>query len=137
VASLLIPAEAPLAQTLAAPAQAAGVAVLIEGDWEVARKVKADGVMIDTFADYTAARSRLGGEAIVGASCASRHAAMELAEAGADFIFFAEPRLAAWWSEVSVVPCVGGDEFRVPDRSMWHGPAESRAAVAEAMKDAA
>ena len=136
VASILIPAEEPLAAALTAPAQAIGIAVLIEGHWDLAKKVKADGVMIERLEDYAPARALLGGAAIVGASSASRHAAMELADAGADFIFFADPRLAAWWSEVSVVPCVGGGEFRVPNASMWIGPAEARAAVAEAMHDA-
>jgi thiamine-phosphate pyrophosphorylase len=142
VASLLIaegPAQEPLARTLTAPAQALGVAVLIEGNLELAKKVKADGVMIERLEDYASARAAFGGDAIVGAACAARHAAMELADAGADFIFFADPRLAAWWSEVSVVPCVSaaaGAEFRVPAATMWDGPADARAAVAEAMHDA-
>jgi thiamine-phosphate pyrophosphorylase len=141
VASLLIaqgPAQESLARTLTAPAQASGVAVLTEGNLELAKKVKADGVMIEGLEDYTAARAALGDEAIVGASCTSRHAAMDLADAGVDFIFFADPRLAAWWSEVSVVPCVGGAsaEFRVPAATMWDGPAEAHAAVVEAMHDA-
>jgi thiamine-phosphate pyrophosphorylase len=138
VASLLIaagPAQEAVARALTAPAQARGVAVLIEGETELAKKVKADGVMIAGIVqDYMAAREALGRDVIVGAACATRDQAMDSAEAGADFVFFADPRLVSWWSEVSVVPCVAsgggeGAEFRVPAASMWDSPAQARAAV--------
>lgn len=145
VASLLISsgdAQELLARNLTGPAQAADIAVLIEGDAELAKKMKADGVMIaGTAADYNTARAALGRDAIVGAACATRDEAMEAGEAGADFIFLADPALVSWWTEVSVVPCValnGGDnaEFRVPGAGMWDGPEAARAAVNEILAHA-
>jgi thiamine-phosphate pyrophosphorylase len=140
VAALLIaagPSQAVLAETLAAPVQAGGAAVLIEGDVGLARKVKADGVMTGgSLEDYATARAALGADAIVGAACASRHEAMEAAEAGADFVFLADAVLARWWSEVAVVPCVamtGGEnaEFRVPPARMWESPELAKNVITE------
>ena len=70
---------------------------------------------------YAEARRLVGPDAIVGVSCyASRHEAMEAAEAGADYVAFGaffptrtkEPRdradvdILSWWSEMMTVPCV-------------------------------
>jgi thiamine-phosphate pyrophosphorylase len=141
VASLLIaegPSQAALAEALTGPAQARGVAVLIEADVELARKVKADGVMTGGgLQDYSTARAALGPDAIVGARCASRHEALEAAEAGADFVLLDDPGLVTWWTEISVVPCVasaGGDnaEFRVPPMRMWESVELAKGAIRDA-----
>jgi thiamine-phosphate pyrophosphorylase len=137
VASLLVaegPSQAALAEALTELAQGRGVAVLIDGDVGLARKVKADGVMTGGgLEDYTTARAALGPDAIVGTKCASRHEAMEMAEAGADFIFLEDADLAAWWSEVSVVPCValegGTAEFGVPPMRMWESPELAKSTI--------
>src|SRR5690606_8559308 len=81
-----------------------------------------DGVHIgqeDT--PYTEARRLLGGRAMIGVTCkASRHLAMEAADAGADYVafgaFFATDTKQAtarapieildWWQSLAVVPCV-------------------------------
>jgi thiamine-phosphate pyrophosphorylase len=106
-------------------AQRRGVAALIADDARLARTLKADGVHLAAGADgaitrYAEVREILGQRGIVGGEAGgSRHEAMELAEAGADYVAFApDPELAAddaaderddftgWWAEVFEVPCV-------------------------------
>jgi thiamine-phosphate pyrophosphorylase len=77
--------------------------------------IEADGI------SYAKAHALVGADAIVGVNCkASRHAAMEAAEAGADYVAFgpffpshgqerAEIDLLSWWSEIMTVPCVAMD----------------------------
>lgn len=116
-------------QELLAIGQAAGAAVLIEGDVELARRSSADGVHLragDGLLDRIAhARKTLGAKAIVGCDPgASRHDAMEAGEAGADYLAFGEVdladdevfgdgdsrlRLIAWWAEVFEIACVALD----------------------------
>ena len=134
VAALLVaPAEAlPLGPAAAGPlvaaAQQANVAALIAGDARLAEGLGADGLHVrparDIADQYGQARRHLGAGAIVGADCGvSRHDAMSLAEAGADYIAFGAPRhlndrargrarrdaLVAWWGEIFEVPCVALD----------------------------
>jgi thiamine-phosphate pyrophosphorylase len=103
-------------------AQARDVAFLLNDRPDLAARTGCDGVHVgqqDT--PYPEARRRVGPEGIVGVTChASRHLAMEAAEAGADYVAFgaffptatkdppsrAEPGLLAWWSELMTVPCV-------------------------------
>ena len=100
--------------------QTAGAACLIENDAEGAAELGADGVHIDADATlYARAREILGESANVGVGCGlRRHEAMELAEAGADYVAFGDgeaahretmAELIGWWSEVFVVPCVAWD----------------------------
>lgn len=130
-ASLLIvpPAGAQLgaaeARTLVESAQRRGVAALIADDARLARTLKADGVHLSAGAEgaiarYAEAREILGQRGIVGGEAGgSRHEAMELAEAGADYVAFApDPGIApdeaaderddltGWWAEVFEVPCI-------------------------------
>jgi thiamine-phosphate pyrophosphorylase len=134
VAALLVaPAEDLLFEPVAvasliAAAQRADVAALIAGDARLAEGLRADGVHLrpakDIADQYGQARRRLGAGAIVGADCGvSRHDAMLLAEAGADYVAFGAPRhlndrarargrrdgLVAWWGEIFEVPCVALD----------------------------
>jgi thiamine-phosphate pyrophosphorylase len=119
-------------------AQGKGSAALLRDDVALARALRADGVhlsaALDNLARYEDARSVLGARAIVGADAGgSRHMAMELGEAGAEYVAFgqttlpraadpaaeedaSEPReaftqveLINWWSEVFEVPCVALD----------------------------
>jgi thiamine-phosphate pyrophosphorylase len=111
--------DARAVKPLVEAARAKGVAALVAQDARLARQTGADGVHLDWSADieddYRAARALLGQNMIVGASAgSSRHDAMTLAEAGADYIAFkieAQDRAAsvdtvAWWAEIFEVPCV-------------------------------
>ncbi len=126
VATVLLPAaDAATLAPLVALAQSRGAAALVADDARLARTVGADGIHLSWTPDlaqrYTAARAALGGESIVGIEAGgSRHDAMVLGEAGADYIAFAPPPdaqddgeratlhadLIAWWSELFEVPCV-------------------------------
>jgi len=127
--------------------QGAGLACLIENDIDRAEQLGADGVHIAADgALYARARGLLGESANIGVGCGGvRHAAMQLAEAGADYVAFGpesdmmEPgdsyeELIAWWSEIFVVPCVAwnvdtpssaerfaraGADFVAPPRTIW------------------
>jgi thiamine-phosphate pyrophosphorylase len=122
--------EAAAARPLVEAAQRQGVAALIADDARLARTLRADGVHLgatgDPAAAYDEARSILGqgGIGIVGVDAGiSRHDAMTLAEAGADYIAFGAPahlkdrdkargrrdELIAWWAEIFQAPCVAFD----------------------------
>lgn len=110
-----------LAGDLVAIVQAAGAAALVPDDTRIAGRLKADGVHVETgLGDLRAAVDSFRGKRTVGAGdIHSRHAAMEAAEIGADYIFFgrrhgdshaaSHPKaldLAQWWSELTDVPAV-------------------------------
>lgn len=103
--------------------QARGVAALVPDDARLARTLKADGVHLMTSPDisarYAEAREILGTRYIVGADVGlSRHDAMTIGEAGADYVAFSLPAeagieaedeqldLVSWWNEIFEVPCV-------------------------------
>jgi thiamine-phosphate pyrophosphorylase len=109
-------------------AQRRNVAALIGGDAALARSTGADGVHLladnAAAAAYAEARRILGPSAVVGADVGiSRHDAMLLGEAGADYIAFGAPPhlhdrakglarrndLVAWWAEIFEMPCVAFD----------------------------
>ncbi len=121
-------------------AQKHDTAALLLDDAALARTLRADGVHLSASADvmarYDEARSVLGGGAIVGCDAGgSRHIAMELGEAGAEYVAFGcdvslvgavddsdvdgevpapvehfdQRALIAWWSDVFEVPCVAVD----------------------------
>jgi thiamine-phosphate pyrophosphorylase len=109
-------------------AQAKGIAALIADDAELARALRADGVHLrweeDIIARYGEARDILGRRFVVGADAGrSRHDAMTLGEAGADYVAFGIPArvedraaararrldLIGWWGEIFEVPCVAFD----------------------------
>jgi thiamine-phosphate pyrophosphorylase len=116
------------ARPLVELAQKKDVAALIDGDAQLARTLRADGVHLpwskDIAAQYAEAREVLGTRYIVGVDVGrSRHDAMSLAEDGADYIGFGIPshvedrdtagdrrrELISWWSEIFEVPCVAFD----------------------------
>jgi thiamine-phosphate pyrophosphorylase len=120
--------EAATARSLVARAQQAGVAALLADASDLVRTLRADGVHLNParhlLEAYAAARQTLGPDAIIGADVAiSRHDAMSLAEAGADYIAFGAPShlkdrararerrddLVSWWGEIFEVPCVALD----------------------------
>jgi len=102
-------------------AQSKGAAALLLDEPDPARQLKADGIHLPDGKDlndrYQAARKTLGGGRIVGVQVSSRHDAMVLGEAGADYIAFGrlssaeearekQLELIAWWAELFEVPCV-------------------------------
>jgi thiamine-phosphate pyrophosphorylase len=122
------------ARPLVELAQKKDIAALIEGDAQLARTLRADGVHLpwskDVAARYTEAREILGTRYIVGVDVGrSRHDAMSFAEDGADYIAFGIPphvedrasaaerrlELIFWWSEIFEVPCVAFDVDSVED----------------------
>jgi thiamine-phosphate pyrophosphorylase len=157
VACLLIAAQigtsnealAAIAQPLIRVAQSRDVAALLPGNAALAKWLDADGVHLDLRACdtmealrvYREARKALAEDAIVGTLCpAERHLAMEIAEAGADYVGFdlAEPEataIIAWWGEMMTVPCIAfgridpatagalarnGADFVAPEPDVWN-----------------
>lgn len=109
-------------------AQRLGIAVLIVGDATSARTLRADGIHLPVterpLDAYHAAREQLGARAMIGVDAGrSRHDAMTLGEAGADYVGFGIPgfvkerdqavdrrlELVGWWAEIFEVPCVAMD----------------------------
>ncbi|HEX4158929.1 MAG TPA: thiamine phosphate synthase [Rhizomicrobium sp.] len=110
------------AELLMPVVQQAGVAFVLNDRPDLATELGADGVHIgQEDMPYARVRAQVGNSAIVGVTChASRHLAIEAAEAGADYVAFgaffptltkdpkaqAEIDLLRWWSELMTVPCV-------------------------------
>ncbi|WP_137388202.1 thiamine phosphate synthase [Rhodoligotrophos defluvii] len=144
----------PRAEAVLPLGQAHNLAVLLNDCPELAAELGADGVQIAAdLARYRHARGILGNDRIVGAFCGrSRHAAMELGEAGAEYVAFDEAApwvengtepfsLLGWWAQVFEVPCVAfapaseadlrrhvslGVEFIRPADDMWRSPNAAR-----------
>lgn len=106
-------------------AQKLGIAVLINADAGLARTLKADGIHVPWSATaqtaYGEARGQAGSHMMIGADAGrSRHTAMELGEADADYVAFGIPDhvgdrataenrqvdLIAWWSDIFQIPCM-------------------------------
>ncbi len=102
--------------------EAHDVALIINDRPDLAIKAGADGVHIGQDDEaYEEARRIIGEGRIVGVTChASRHLAMEAADAGADYVAFgaffdtttkepksrADTEILSWWSEMMMTPCV-------------------------------
>jgi thiamine-phosphate pyrophosphorylase len=150
VASIAVPPALLGATTKAL--QDLGLAVLSTG----ATGSGCDGVQLIAEGDVAAARAAVGKNGIVGVYCAaSRHAAMEAAEAGADYIAFSQNAYApkepiiGWWVDVFEIPCVAFDpvelkdldillpqkpDFIRPSDAMWESPEAATRIVAELMQ---
>jgi thiamine-phosphate pyrophosphorylase len=165
VAALLLPrgqrsegAYKTLVKAIAPRAQAAGVAVLIEGDPGLVRMLGVDGLHVHGDVQAVkAATEALKPDYIVGAGAiASRHDAMSKGELGPDYVFFGPlsgPRdpehreMARWWAGIMEIPCVlsdpaatsesataeGGDFIGLGD-SLWSAPEGVTARLAAIVK---
>lgn len=106
---------------LAGPVQGNNVALIVEDNALVASRGGADGVHLTGGPSAIAeARSSLKTERIIGAGgLRARHDAMDVGEAGVDYVMFGEPRpdgsmpplpavieRAGWWAEIFETPCV-------------------------------
>ncbi|MDX2265110.1 MAG: thiamine phosphate synthase [Hyphomicrobiales bacterium] len=97
-----------------------GVPTLVEAGAETAERLSAGGVhlphSLSNKATIAGARARLGDAAAIGAEAGvSRHLAMELGEAGADYVSLGGggrhdvgqiENIVRWWSELIETPCV-------------------------------
>ena len=144
-ASILVD-ETVAAETVSA-LQALGLAVIIRDcEPRLIHRLKADGIHISRAAPVKALRETLRNEVIGVFAATSRHIAMEAAEAGADYVAFAqgsqqsgEP-LLFWWQDIFEVPAVAWDpvapedlatllpqkpDFIRPGDGMWQSPAHA------------
>ncbi len=128
IAALLIDCDAQhdsemqqIAQTLGPIAQKHDIAVMLRGDSRVAGRTKCDGLHVDgELADIKAAVDDYSSRFMLGAQGGNkRHAAMEIAETGIDYIMFGRLEapateeihdkaleMAEWWSNLFEVPAV-------------------------------
>lgn len=108
------PAAGPALRALVALAQRHDAAALIEGDVRFARELAADGVHLPWTpaleAGYADARAALGRNSIVGTDAGgSRHDAMLLGEAGADYIAFGNSNAGAEADDAAALAEIGAD----------------------------
>jgi thiamine-phosphate pyrophosphorylase len=169
IASLILPQDGlddaafqTFAEAVAAPAQAAGVAVIVAGDSRIAGRVRADGIHVEVpKRELAETVERLNGRMMVGAGgIKTRDDALELGEERPDYVFFGRfgydttpaphPRnlaLGAWWAEMIEIPCIvmagsdiasveavaaTGAEFVALSEAVFGEGAEPAAAVARA-----
>jgi thiamine-phosphate pyrophosphorylase len=156
---------AAVAEPLIRAAQARDVAALLSGRATLAKALGADGIHLDLRACSSdeavracgGARKALSEDAIVGTFCPpERHLAMEVGEAGADYVGFdlaAADAAAtiAWWGEMMTVPCIAfgrldsaaatalarnGADFIAPEPEVWNSvdPASALAALQAAIR---
>jgi thiamine-phosphate pyrophosphorylase len=109
------------AKTLAPTVQSKGAALLLDGYPDLAARAGADGAHLNGIEAFMTALVTLKPARIAGCGrLVTRHDAMVVAEAGADYVMFGEPDAAgqrpafdavaervAWWAELFEVPCVG------------------------------
>jgi thiamine-phosphate pyrophosphorylase len=109
------------AKALCAVAQDKDAALVLAGHADLVARAGADGAHLSGIDAFKAAIETLKPERIVGCGgLASRHDAMQAAEAGADYVMFGEPgadgerpafaqiaERVSWWAEVFELPCVG------------------------------
>ena len=116
---------AELAEALVRGGQAAGCAVLLENDVDLAIRLAADGVHVTAgLAALQSAIAALKPRMIVGAGAlATRHDAMTAGEMDVDYVFFgpldgasdpAAGELAEWWAATFEVPAVLADPQAIP-----------------------
>jgi thiamine-phosphate pyrophosphorylase len=148
------------AKALAPTVQGKGAALLLDGYPDLAARAGADGAHLNGIEAFMTALAMLKPARIAGCGrLASRHDAMVVAEAGADYVMFGEPDAAghrpsrdaviervAWWAEVFEIPCVGyatalddidalvaaGADFVAVGDALFDDPRGPKAVAAEA-----
>lgn len=130
VASVLLPpgiAADAAGRALVKSIQAADRPALVTDDADLRAALEADGVHLTDAGAVAALRHKLGDGLIIGAECpAERHACMEAAEDGADYIAVrvtADNRdevvdLLVWWQEIMTVPIVAFIDAGIDDRAL-------------------
>jgi thiamine-phosphate pyrophosphorylase len=118
--------------------QALNLAVILKDcDVEKMHNLKADGLLLSNIENFRSAREALKNESLGFLAGVSRHAAMEAAELGADFMCFTQSKqyagepIIGWWQDVTDIPSVAFDavtdaklasqhpEFIRPADDMW------------------
>jgi thiamine-phosphate pyrophosphorylase len=108
-------------KALAPLVQASGAALVLDGHPDLVARADADGVHLTGLGSFAAAVDSLKPARIAGCGgLTTRHDAMVVAEAGADYVLFGEPdarghrpsfdailERVTWWAEVFEIPCVG------------------------------
>ena len=150
------------AKALAPLVQDRGAALLLDGLPDIAAHVGADGAHLTGADAFEAALTTLKPARIAGCGgLQTRHDAMMVAEAGADYVMFGEPdeqqhrpsldavvERVAWWAELFEIPCVGfaggieevaplaaaGAEFIALGDWIFRYPEGADVAVAEAVR---
>ncbi len=117
-ASVLLPPDIKAdaaARALVKRIQSADRPALVRDDADLRAALEADGVHLTDAAAVAGLRRKLGDGLIIGAECpVERHACMEAAEAGADYVAIqvtdrnqtAVLDLLSWWQEMMTVPIV-------------------------------
>jgi thiamine-phosphate pyrophosphorylase len=139
-----------------------GIPLILNDSPELAARFGCDGVHVgQDDPPAREARRLMGPRRVVGVSChASRHLAIEAAEAGADYVAFgaffptatkttterADLEILEIWQEIMVVPCVAiggltpdncrpivaaGADFVAASSAIWNHPGGPKAAVAD------
>jgi thiamine-phosphate pyrophosphorylase len=133
--------------------QSLGLAVIIRDcEPRQVHHLKADGIHISRSTPVKNLRTIFKSETIGVFAATSRHIAMEAAEAGADYIAFAQKSqtqgepLLAWWHDIAELPSVAFDpvaptdlatllpqnpDFIRPLDSMWQTPADAKTVVSK------
>jgi len=150
------------AKALAPSVQDQGAALLLDGLPDIVAHVGADGAHLTGAEAFETALTALKPVRIAGCGgLQTRHDAMVVAEAGADYVMFGEPdqrehrpsldsvvERVTWWAELFEIPCVGfagsieeiaplaeaGAEFIALGDWIFAYPQGATAAVAEAAR---
>ena len=130
VASVLLPsgiAADATGRALVKSIQATDRPALVSDNVDLRAALEADGVHLTDASGVGALRRQLGDGLIIGAECpAERHACMEAAEDGADYVAVrvtednhaAVLDLLAWWQEIMTVPIVAFLEAGIDEDSL-------------------
>ncbi len=154
-ASILVPATVTAGSVAAL--QSLGLAVIIKDcEPRLVHHVKADGIQISRSSPVKNLRVIFKTETIGVFAASSRHIAMEAAEAGADYIAFAQKSqtsgepMIGWWHDIFEIPVVAFDpvtpndlatllpqkpDFIRPGDEMWSSPEMARQVLATLQAD--
>lgn len=128
--------------------QSLGLAVILhDAEPRKVHHLKADGLQLSSLESLPEARRALKNESLGFLAGISRHAAMEAADAGVDYVAFNQARqlhgepIIAWWQDVTSLPAVAFDpvtsdqlsmllpqrpDFIRPSGQMWNDAASAR-----------